>query len=174
MDTVSLSMPLMLESLCFHPPVGYNSSHYNLTHLTTGGIEKIPHRWARDSIIVGIWFSTAPVPVVIGAVVHTGLNISRYQQLRTVLSVLVLLAQWAMWTVLNEIPNLEWRVILNRIYPALPGLVSMPGIPALQRIRQNYHCEFEASLGLSSSESRDNLGYWVRDKKKRKQQLYIM
>lgn len=44
---------------------------------------------------------------MIDAVAHTGLNISRYQQLRTVLSVLVLLVQWAVWTTLGEVPNLE-------------------------------------------------------------------
>lgn len=40
---------------------------------------------------------------MIGTAVYTGLNISWYQQLSTVLSVLALLVQWAVWTVLDVV-----------------------------------------------------------------------
>lgn len=116
---------------------------------------------------------------MIGTAVHTGLNISGYQQLSTVLSVLVLLVQWAVWTVLDVVGDhrldLEWLVVTPCKSYSEPYIqlsqawCLMPGTPALQRIRQNNHCELEASLGLPSSESRDNLGYREKDKKKKKE-----
>lgn len=53
----------------------------------------------------------------------------------------------------------------HKIHPTPPGSVAHLWTPSTRETRQGYHCE--ARMGLHSRDSQDNLGYRVREKKKK-------